>query len=660
MTTGVQNVSGFFMGPTSTQRTQPASAFIQPHGISFGISHRDMAATVVAISDSCEKLWGLRPEEILGKPSVEFMGVPERLPLSRTSERVGPMQVRDFRGDVWYFTLTRSSGQAMVHLEPSQPAAHADATLWLAETTERLEHITDPAELWRHGVDTIRERLRSHRVIVLRLHPDAHTDVIAESVEEGIASLLGLHVPAPADPGHEVNFYMQSRSSNLVDIDALPSLIVPRTDPSGSGWDVSLSPLALGAPHHLSVLRQMGGVAANFSINLHGDGGLEYIVGCHSVTPTYIDPLERSAIELYARVLHHRVSTLRRSVNAARRSELAEVQHHIVERFGDGSIADSLAAHSRDEGVLDLITADAAIISVGTERRVLGDLDEHEAEVVSDTVRNWVDTLSRHGALLTDRVRDIHPRLADAAPRVAGLLAISIGAQGDFVCWVRRPVSQTVHWLDLTDSAQDASPSTIRRQTNNVADSARPWSDRDRFAAEELARDVQDSLLRRAQAELAQLALVDALTGLPNRRLLLDRLEKAIGRAHRGRHFALLFLDLNDFKAVNDTFGHQAGDEVLVETARRLEEAVRDGDTVARLAGDEFVVLCEDTRQGEEAFVAERIRESFARPFTITGGEAQVGVAIGVGHLELGLDAPSLLDRADRAMYEAKSEMKRA
>src|SRR5690606_24882745 len=126
---------------------------------------------------------------------------------------------------------------------------------------------------------------------------------------------------------------------------------------------------------------------------------------------------------------------------------------------------------------------------------------------------------------------------------------------------------------------------------------------------------LEDTLLRRAQAELAQLALVDVLTGLPNRRLLLDRLEKAIGRASRGHHFALLFLDLNDFKAVNDRFDHQMGDEVLIETARRLQDSMRDGDTVARLAGDEFVVLCEDTRLGEEAVVADRIREAFTRPF---------------------------------------------
>src|SRR5690606_19570872 len=140
-------------------------------------------------------------------PSVDFLGVPERLPLSRTSERVGPMQVRDFRDEVWYFTLTRSSGQAMVHLEPSNPTGGTDATLWLAETTERLEHIADPAELWQHGCETIRARLGSDRVIVLRLHRDVHTDVIAESVDDGIGSLLGLHVPSPADPLSEVTFY---------------------------------------------------------------------------------------------------------------------------------------------------------------------------------------------------------------------------------------------------------------------------------------------------------------------------------------------------------------------------------------------------------------------------------------------------------------------
>lgn len=617
-----------------------------------------MDASIVAISDSCELLWGLRPDEILGKPSADFISPPARLPVSATSERAGPLQVRDFRDNLWYFTLTRSSGQTMVHLEPAQPAENTDATLWLAETTEQLEHFSDPDELWSHGCETMRERLGFDRAFILRLHKDSHTDVIAESVGDTIGSVLGLHVPAPSDVTAEGAHYLQIRSSNVVDIKALPSMIVPRTDPQGLAWNIALSPLALGAPHHVSVIRGIGDVSGNFSVNLHGDRGLEYIVACHARTPTYIDPLERAAVELYARVLHQRVSTTRRAVNNARRAELAEVQQHIVERFGSGSLVDSLASHARDDGILNLIKADAAIISVGGERRVLGSLDEQEAAAVGDTVRTWVDTLSRHGALHTDRTRDIHPRLADAAPQAAGLLAISVGAQGDYVCWVRRPLARIVRWLDLTQQNNESEAPRIAHQTDNIADSAEPWTDRDRFAAEELARDVQDSLLRKTQAELAKLALVDALTGLPNRRLLLDRVEKSIGRAARGRHFALLFLDLNGFKGINDRFGHQAGDELLIETARRLERAVRDGDTVARLAGDEFVVLCEDIERGEEDRVAARISDAFAEPFFIEGQSIPLKAAVGIGRFELGLDAPSMLDRADQAMYQAKSRMK--
>jgi len=161
---------------------------------------------------------------------------------------------------------------------------------------------------------------------------------------------------------------------------------------------------------------------------------------------------------------------------------------------------------------------------------------------------------------------------------------------------------------------------------------------------------------RDAEQRLAHLAAHDVLTGLPNRRLLLDRLDNALSRVRRQRRMvAVLFMDLDRFKEINDAHGHRAGDALLVQTARRLQAAVRDGDTVARLGGDEFVVVCPDVPGAYEAVtVAERILGTVARPFDLDGVRAEIATSIGVAMVDGKVPADEVLRDADRALYEAK------
>ena len=175
-----------------------------------------------------------------------------------------------------------------------------------------------------------------------------------------------------------------------------------------------------------------------------------------------------------------------------------------------------------------------------------------------------------------------------------------------------------------------------------------------------LATLIDVTAQRRAEVELHQRALHDPLTGLPNRALLNDRIAMACARHARAEYdgglrmsTAVLFLDVDRLKLVNDVAGHAAGDAVLVEIARRLVASVRETDTVGRLGGDEFAVVCEDTGEVGAALTAGRIQAVLDEPFLVHGQEmtitASIGVAVSPPH-----PAPDLLGLADNAMYDAK------
>jgi diguanylate cyclase (GGDEF)-like protein/PAS domain S-box-containing protein len=159
------------------------------------------------------------------------------------------------------------------------------------------------------------------------------------------------------------------------------------------------------------------------------------------------------------------------------------------------------------------------------------------------------------------------------------------------------------------------------------------------------------------EKQLIQQAFHDSLTQLPNRALFLDRLEQALVRAGRRQgSVGLLFLDLDNFKLINDGLGHQAGDQLLVEAAARLRACVREEDTVARMGGDEFVILIGLATEAEAVLAAERIEQQFKRPFRIGGRDFVTTVSIGIALGDAEHEQPEILMRnADVAMYRAKA-----
>jgi len=180
----------------------------------------------------------------------------------------------------------------------------------------------------------------------------------------------------------------------------------------------------------------------------------------------------------------------------------------------------------------------------------------------------------------------------------------------------------------------------------------------DRRVSQGLLVDTTDQKIMEAQ--LLHDALHDPLTGLANRVLFADHVERALASRRRGRtKVALLFLDLDDFKVVNDTLGHRAGDRLLIEVARRLTEATRDGDIAARQGGDEFTVLLDRVHGVEDAVAsAERLAASLRRPIELEGLNISITVSVGIALASDENAADDLLAHADAAMYAAKGQGK--
>jgi len=303
------------------------------------------------------------------------------------------------------------------------------------------------------------------------------------------------------------------------------------------------------------------------------------------------------------------------------------------------------------------------------------------------TASNLLDTAV--GGMLWN-LRDIDDRIrAEAALRASESRYRAIADNADEGLWVFAPDGRTVYannrlveilgltpeevhrrpLLDVLDSGRrlrerrDASPERRperyevvythpdgRRRTLLV--SAAPLDDLGGTVEGSLAMvsDVTDA--RRLEEELRRAALHDTLTGLPNRALLFDRLQHALRRETQST--AVLFVDLDQFKIVNDVWGHTVCDELLVRVAARLQAGVRPTDTVARFAGDEFLVVCEDADEQAARLLAEDLLAALDAPFEVSEGEVHLTASIGVATSPVA-SAEALLSHADAAMYAAKA-----
>jgi diguanylate cyclase (GGDEF)-like protein len=654
------------------------SEAIQPHGVLLAADEKDLI--VLRTSANTLEHLGMDPARILGASLTEAVGAElveqlrQGLHASRTSGS-HPFVMTARSGVPYEAMWHRVGGFVVLELEPvasgdrsSVPALLDNVSLALdaLQGAEGVEELCDraAAELWHlTGYD---------RVMVYRFHNDWHGEVIAERCHPEMDPFLGLHYPASDIPRQARKLYLLNRLRVIADVDyePVPLLGVPGTDTDR--LNLSLSGLRSVSPMHLAYMRNMG-VQASLTLSLMHGTHLWGMLACHHRSPRRIEGQLRSACRVFGQMVSLQVVTQEQEEHLAYRTTLAQDEQRLVARL---SSAESIATA--------LITGTPSPLALTAADGMVACIDGHTVSIGSVPTPAALELLlgvlcaeEEPSALVCDDLPRRFPELDPFTRYAAGVLALPLSAAyGDFIIWFRGEWVRSMHWAGdpekpmtavtsgETGDAASASPgprSSFAAWTQELRGRSRPWLQAEIDTARALAAAIPDLQLAHARdrleylADVTHLAMHDPLTRLPNRTLLFDRLDQALRAHHRdGSPPALLFVDLDHFKSVNDSLGHAAGDAVLCEAAHRIKDCVRDADTVARIGGDEFVVLCRDVTAIQAEDLVDRIEQSFRMPFLVDETHVVVTSSIGVAIAQTDSTAAELLANADTAMYRVK------
>lgn len=613
---------------------------IQAHGALFGFDRE--SRKLIVVSENAPAFIGISVDDMLGKTVDDFVDPQTLGSLVAAASGANPARIRLDDRDLDAI-VHRDGPVTFVELEPGLALDELEAAAQVYGAANRISAGGARDELLPLVADEFRELTGFDRVMVYHFHSDGHGEVVADARADDMEPYLGLHFPGSDIPAQARQLYLTKLSRAIVSTTAAPVPLLALPDAEPQHLDLSVAELRSVSPFHLQFMRNMG-QASTVSFSLIHRGELIGMITCAHRTERRIPFLLRRSLEVLGNQVALQLGAMRDVAELATEVRSRELRATLLGRMvGSDELSATLL-----EGVptvLDLVAADAAAIHLdGDLRRTSGAPDP---EVL--------DELARRGALETTSLAAEHPDLALLLPGFAGVLVTPIGTTGDYLAFFRREVLQSVEWLgDLAESNRltPLSPRvSFSAWTESVIATSLPWDDASRTAGE-FAVGLESALTRRHEARLAKLALRDPLTGLPNRRFLQEELGRALGG---GSEVSLLFVDLDDFKRINDSYGHEAGDTVLLEVARRLIAQVRSQDRVARLGGDEFVIVCENMTAAAAERVAARVIASVGEGIELRDGATVVTASCGIVGGWPGSTAAELIERADAAMYRAKA-----
>jgi diguanylate cyclase (GGDEF)-like protein len=512
------------------------------------------------------------------------------------------------------------------------------------------------------------------RVMIYRFLADGCGEVVAEHTSRDYQQkYLGLRFPASDIPSQARTLYLTNKLRVLADVEGAMDALVPPTLPSGEALDQSHCMLRGLSSVHLSYLRNMG-VRATLTLSIVCDGKLWGLIACHHHqprTPPYqIREGMRQVCELLAEIANMRIEALSH-LEAVRQRLTLDL---LLNQFYQALIQDGDIPSVLEEWLPKLLSAFNANnlgVRIGTLAYVGGPGKRQGAtHQILDEVAARLD--SRHPSpdgIMVDDLLTSKTRSLEFLPEAAGLLLAQRHVEDNIFCFVtRQEMVQQVRWggepvkdlVSLPDGQVRLEPRrSFAEWQQSVRGHSEPWRPMDAEVLQNLLRILSEvdklQANRKMQETLHWRAHHDHLTGLYNRRAMEDEVSR---RLEDGQYnAALMLLDLDHFKKINDTYGHETGDQVLQQLSLRLKAVMREFDLLARLGGDEFMLLLQLPHPNPATALtfAERLHQVVAAPFKINGQQFRLGISVGIaippGH---GRTVSELLRHADLALYQAK------
>ncbi|PPL18108.1 hypothetical protein UN63_02115 [Oceanisphaera arctica] len=656
-----------------------APGAIQPAGCLLSLDHE--LAVIVQVSANIEQILGVTVSQALDTSPSRLLGARlikrlrqelqerERLPGTLTiSRRIDGCRCR-FR-----IIAYRHRQRVLIELERVGGMKEQRLLPAVNEWLTRIAGAETDGSLLQSLVEAVRSLTGHDRVMVYRFDAEWHGTVVAESRSEQASGYLGHSFPASDIPPQVRGLYLVNPVRSIPDATVSAVPLVPAVDSEQpEPLDLSVGILRAVSPMHLRYLHNMG-VKSALSVAIRGDSDLWGLLACHGLTPTPLSPLVREAVYTLVQVTTQRLFLLKsrdETVYLRRVQDCRELLGEGEAQMGFQEPLELLERRSKEW--LDLFNACGVALI-------------HNGQVCSTGQVPPKDELSRVGAWLNTHHQGsgvwcsqhlASTPLAEECglAECCGLLAIPLPVdvtQRDWLLLFRAERLKSYRWagrLDalshIEDGQRTLSPNrSFETWLEEVREQSEPWLPREQRAALDIGEDVTVAILVKAISDLngrltqvnrrlEGIATTDALTQVWNRYRIEQAIDRDINMAMRlGQPSALLLLDVDFFKRINDRYGHEAGDAVLVTLAEVITTTLRDSDYLGRWGGEEFVILASNCNLENGKVLAERVRKAVAA--TDFGSVGQVTISMGISQWRPGDNRKSLVDRADTAMYAAK------
>ena len=640
---------------------------------------------VYAISDNLASLFGMAPFTtpslacLLGKRLSQrvrrTLQDSQRLPAPLTFIRhVGGRQVR------YQLHATRSANGVLIEIEPLISSGKQRLLGAVNEWLMHLAETTHQQELLDYLVAAIQQLTGYDRVVVCHFDSDWHGFILAESGEGALPSLLGRRFPASDFPvtlrrayeRHPIRYIhdVQTPVVNMTFLAPLDALTNQTAQPCSLDTTLVRAPSA----SRIRYLQCMG-VRGALTLAMLGDTSLWGMVICHSAAAHSTPPSVRDAVRALVQMATQRLLLLR-----------ARQEAQYLQRVQDGLMLTSLASKEPRSAKqifdahaatwMDLFRADGVALWVNGKLHQTGSTPDVTA--ISQWVTRLNQTHEYNGPWCTRQVSKNPLTRSLAMKGCCGALAMPLPfspKQRGWLLLFRPEQVDTRYWaMQLTDSSSTAliTPLPTPAWQEEVVGRSEAWQRVERLAVADLGEDITLAIaayeisqlnvhleherraLASANQRLEQLAHFDPLTQVWNRYRIEQAIEAELVAAQRyGAQFGVLLFDVDHFKAINDTYGHGVGDDVLVVLARQVEDSLRGCDHLGRWGGEEFIVLARHAELSSLMGLAERLRTLVAN-LNVNGLNSPLTVSIGVAIWQPEDSGKTLIARADQAMYRAK------